>query len=116
MSSVSKTAEQLIYEAASDIGAVGPGEVLSAEDYAKFDTKLDSLLEELNESYSIYIADKNDIPNPYFLTLARLLGNVAGSAVVAAPMNDAAWQRDIQSLKRMAASRPAYSTLKNSYF
>lgn len=114
--SISKTSEQLIYEAAADIGAVGPGEVLSAEDYAKFDSKLDSLLEELNESHGIYIADKNDIPNPYFLTLARLLGNVAGSAVVAAPMNDAAWNRDVATLRRMAASRPTRQTLKTEYF
>lgn len=114
--SISKTAEQLIYEAASDIGAIGPGEVLSAEDYAKFDAKLDGLLDELNASHGIYISDKNDIPNAYFLTLARLLGNVAGSAVVAAPMNDAAWVRDVAALRRMAATRPTRQVLKTEYF
>lgn len=102
-----KTSTELINEAASDIGALGPGEALSADDFAKFDSKLDGLIEELNESEGVYIADKNEIPSAFFLPLARLLGNVAGAAVVGSPLNDAAWDRDVRLLRRMNRGKSA---------
>jgi len=100
-----KTSQQLIEEAASDIGALGPGEALSAEDYAKFDTKLDSLLEMLSASESIYFDNKEQIPTAAFLVLARLLGNVAAAPVVGSPLNDVAWDRDVNALRNIMRTR-----------
>lgn len=116
MATSTKTSQELIYEAAHDIGAIGPGEAMSAEDYAKFDGKLDSLLDQLNEQYSISIYDKEQIPAAYFMALARLLGNVAGAAIVAAPLNNDAWERDVAALRRMASTRPTGQVLKTDYF
>jgi hypothetical protein len=107
-----KTSAELINEAATDIGALGPGEALSAEDFATFDGKLDGLLETLNFEEGIYISDKDEIDFALFLPLARLLGNVSGSAVVGAPLNDDAWQRDVKSLKRMLFSKGSTEPLK----
>lgn len=114
--SITKTSAELIAEAATDIGALSPNEVLSSEDYATFDSKLDGLLETLNEDEELYFPDKEEIPFAAFLPLARLLGNVAGSAVVGAPLNDAAWERDVRALRRVYATKPTYQTTKAEYF
>ncbi len=115
MATLIKTAAELIDEAASDIGALGPGESLSAEDFVKFDNKLDSLLEMLSME-GVYIADKDEVPAAFFLPMARLLGNVAGAAVVGAPLNDPAWDRDVHLLRRLSASRATYEPIKADYY
>lgn len=114
--STTKTSAELINEAATDIGALGPGEALSAEDFATLSGKLDGLIETLNFEEEIYISDKEEIDAAYFLPLARLLGNVAGSAIVGAPLNDEAWVRDVRSLRKVIASRPTYTVIKTNYF
>jgi hypothetical protein len=113
---MSKTSLQLMNKAATDIGALGPGEALSTEDQATLDNNLDGLLETLNEEYKISIPDKEDITDSFFLPLARLLGNVSGPALVGAPLNDAAYARDVQSLRRIVSGRPTYAVLKGDYF
>ena len=111
-----KTSDQLINEAASDIGALGPGEALSAEDKAILQAKLDGLIDQLNAEEGVYIGDTEQIPDSMFLTLARLLGNVAGAALVGSPFNDDAWQRDIKTLRRVIAVAPSYAPSQGHYF
>jgi len=108
------TSSELIYEAAGDIGAVLPGEALSAEDYEAFDRRLDWMLDDI--ANVLYIGDKDAIPNIYCMTLSRMLGNLAGAKVVGTPLNREAWNMDKIHLRELAARDPTGETLKAVYY
>lgn len=109
------TADQVISEAAGDIGAVLPGESLAPEDYDKIDKKYTALIGLLS-GLDVYISDRDSIDDALFLPVTRMLGNIAGSPVVGAPLNDPAWDRDLKLLQRLTANKPTYETLKTQYF
>jgi hypothetical protein len=68
-----KTRADLINRALSVMGAVGAGQVASANDYALMDALLEPLLAELDLRGVVYVADPNIIDAPFFEHLARLL-------------------------------------------
>lgn len=112
---VTKTADEVINGAARDIRAIEPGESLSPEDYEAISIKYDGLIDLLG-GLNVYIDDKDSVDTALFLPLTRMLGNVAGAPVVAAPLNDEAWNRDLRLLQRLTATKPTFETLKAKYF
>ena len=76
---------------------------------------VEPLLSQLSKDNIVYIADSDDIPDEYFLPIARLLANVAGPRFGSA-MNEQAKQIDEAALRRLTAGSPTYETLRAEYF
>ena len=73
------------------------------------------LLAQLAQDEIVSIPDADEIPNEYFLSVARLLANVAGPRFGSA-MNEDARRIDEAALRRLTASRRTFETLKPDYF
>jgi len=87
----------------------------AVEDLDTIGEYVDPLLGQLAQDEIVLIADSNEIPNEYFLPIARLLANSAGPRFGTA-MDPAAKQMDENALRRLTAPRPTYETLKAEYF
>lgn len=70
-----RTRAELVQAALEILGIVGAGQTASAEDYAKADAALPSLLGELAQRRVVYVADPEAIDAAYFRQLAWLLAN-----------------------------------------
>lgn len=115
MVDTTKTRDQLIQRAAVNLGLVQPGESLSSEDQETLDNLVDPLLAQLLADDIVYVDDSEAIDVSIFLPLAAVLANYAGPSF-GAPINDAALYRDQETLRRITASRPTYSTQKAVYY
>ncbi len=76
---------------------------------------VDPLLAQLAKDEIVYIGDSDEIPDEYFLPIARLLANVAGPRFGSA-MNEQAKQIDEAALRRLTSAEPTYEVLKTTYF
>lgn len=115
MGDVVKTRAQVIERAGINLGAVQPGEPLSAEDYATLDNLLDPVIALLSADNVIEISDSDEFDVDIFLPLAACLANQAGPSFGSA-INDQAWIRDTGILRRIAATRPTFEAQKADYF
>jgi hypothetical protein len=115
MADLTKTRDELIERAATDLGLVQPGEALSSEDHDTLDNLVDPLIAQLNADRIVYIQDADDINVDVFLPLASLLANQAGPAF-GSPINDAALMRDHATLRRINSADPTYEVMKADYF
>lgn len=93
----------------------GPYDTPSAEDSAVMQTYLDPLLEQLSGEGICEVTDQDDIPEAWFLPLARLLANVAGPRF-GTPVNEDARIKDEAMLRRLTAAPPTYGPACASYF
>jgi len=115
MVDISKTREDLIHRAATEVGALASGQSLSAEDFATIDNLVDPLVQQLSFDGIVHVQDTDAIQPEHFLPLARLLANEAAISF------GQAYSRDIKItnetiLQRLTAMRPTYETLENDYF
>jgi hypothetical protein len=115
MVDISKTREDLIFRAATEVGALVAGQSLAAEDYDTFDNMIDPLCQQLSFDGVAHIQDTNAIQPEFFIPLARLLANETAISF------GQAWSRDIKIanetiLQRLTAMRPTYETLESDYF
>ena len=115
MVDVSKTREDLIYRAATEVGALASGQSLSAEDYETIDNLVDPLVQQLSFDGVVHVQDTDAIQPEHFIPLARLLANESAIGF------GQAYSRDIKIanetiLQRLTAMRPTYETLESDFF
>jgi hypothetical protein len=109
-----KTADNLIYKAASILGKAVAGEALGAVEYQTIDNCVDDVLEEISEI--VYIGDRDEIPRKYFLTIARLLAiNAAAEFAGTEPDPDQITKQESR-LRFLVARDPSYQTMQGHYF
>ena len=112
--SLSHTSEELINKAASILGKYVPGEALGAVEHDTIDRCIDDVLAELSKIVSI--SDRNDIPNLYFETVARILAIYAASEFSNTPLDLGAITQHEQRLRYLIAQTPTYEILQTVYF
>lgn len=110
-----KTSTELKTEAFSILTGMDPNSVPSADELNIFDVYLDPLFAQLKRDKIVTVYDKEEIPNEYFLPLARLLANVAGPRF-GSPMNEEAKLVDEAALRRMSAGETTYETVRFDNF
>lgn len=110
-----KTLQELETEAFAILTGMDPNSSPAAEDLAVIETYVDPLLSQLAADQIVYIADSDEIPNEYFLPVARLLANVCGPRFGSA-MNQDAKEADERTLRRLVASQPTYEPMEGHYF
>ena len=115
MVDISKTREDLIYRAATEVGALASGQSLAAEEYVTIDNLVDPLVQQLSFDGVVHVQDTNAIQPEHFIPLARLLANEAAISF------GQAYSRDVKIvnetiLLRLTAMRPTYETLQGEYF
>ena len=106
-----KTRQDLKNRAAKSLAIIEPGEALSPEDDDTLDDLVDPLIAQLAQDGIVYIDDSEEIDVVFFVPLARLLANIAGPDF-GSPINEAAKFRDENELRRLAAVKPTYQTLR----
>lgn len=77
MPDITKTRAQLREQAATELGIIGSGQSLSAEDADTLDNYIDPLVLDLSIRGIVYIGDTDAVESEFFLPLAKLLGNEA---------------------------------------
>ena len=115
-----KTPADVYDEALTAIGAVGSGQTASAEDTLVAKTAFRPLLEELAAIDVCYIAvdptddDAEDIPEEYFLPLAKVLANEIAPHF-GAPYDEGIRQLMLSRLRRLSHS-PSYSQTQQAEY
>lgn len=110
-----KTLNELKTEAFGILTGTDPSQTPPNEDLETIGQYVDPLLAQLEADQIVSVADQDEIPNEYFLPLARLLANVAGPRF-GAPVNDAARRMDEQTLRRMTSGKATYEIQRAVYY
>jgi hypothetical protein len=110
-----KTLTELKTEALGILVGLDPSQSPDVEDLDTIGKYVDPLLAQLAVDEIVYITDSNEIPNEYFLPLARLLANVSGPRF-GSPMNEDAKRIDEQALRRLTTGKPTYEPMKAVYY
>lgn len=110
-----KTSAQLKTEALSILTGMDPFQQPSKEELEVVGLYLDPLLYQLEADEICVVNDLEEIPDSWFLPLARLLANVAGPRF-GSPMNEEAKQIDEKVLRRLTAAQATYEPLNLDYF
>lgn len=109
-----KTADNLVYEVAGLLGKAVAGEALGQPEYETIDGNIDPVLAEIESI--VYIGDRDQIPNKYFQTIARLVAVHSAAKFSNAPVDLVEVQKHEQRLRYLVASGPTYQTMKVEYF
>ena len=109
-----KTADNLVYEVASILGKHVAGEPLGQPEYDTIDGNIDPVLSEIENI--VYIGDRDEIPNKYFQTIARLVAIHSSAKFSNAPADQAAISEHESRLRFLSASDPTYQLAQGSYF
>jgi hypothetical protein len=108
------TAEDLVNKAAAILGRYVPGEALGAVEHDTIDKCIDDVLEEISKI--VIIADRDEIPNMLFETIARLVAIYAAAEFSNAPPPLQAIADHEQRLRYLVARTPTYEVLRNYYY
>jgi len=109
-----RTADQLIYEAAAILGKAVAGEALGQPEYDTLNVNVDDVLAEV--SSIVFIGDRDEIPERFFMTLARLLAIHAAAKFSNQPVDMAQVLIHEDRLRGLAAAPPTYEILRVNYF
>jgi hypothetical protein len=112
---MSKTSAELKVEALSILTGMDPNQEPEIEEITAVGNYLEPLLEQLRVDGICFVQDEEEIPDEWFLPLARLLANVAGPRF-GSPMNEEAKQVDEMVLRRLTAATVTYEPLQAEYF
>lgn len=104
------TADDLIYEAASILGKAVAGESIGSVEYETINPCLDRVLSEV--SNLVYIGDRDDIPDRYFQTIARLVAIHAAAKFANAPVDLSAVREHEDRLQYLASGGRSRRTLR----
>jgi hypothetical protein len=111
---LSHTSEQLINKAAAILGKYVPGEALGPVEHDTINACIDDVLAELSKI--VAIPDRDDIPNLYFETVARILAVYAAAEFSNTPLDLGAIMQHEQRLRYLIANTPTYEVLKTNFF
>lgn len=111
---LSHTSEELINKAAAILGKFVPGEALGAVEHDTIDGCIDDVIAEL--SRIVAIPDRDDIPNLYFETMARILAIYAAAEFSNQPLDLNAVRDHEMRLRELIANTPTYEILRTNYF
>lgn len=110
----SKTAENLVYEVASILGKSVVGEAPGQPEYDTIDGNIDPVLAEIEEI--VYVGDRDDIPNKYFQTIARLVAVHSSAKFSNAPVDQTEITKHEARLRFLSAQNPTYQIAQGEYF
>ncbi len=111
---MSKTADNLVYEVAAILGKAVAGEALGQPEYDTIDNNIDPVLAEIENI--VYVGDRDDIPDRYFQTIARLVAVHSAAKFSNAPVDLVEVTKHENRLRDLAASQPTYQTQKAVYY
>ncbi len=111
---MSKTADNLVYEVASILGKAVAGEALGQPEYNTIEGNIDPVLAEIQSI--VYVGDRDEIPDEYFQTIARLVAIHSAAKFSNAPVDLEQITRHESRLRYLAASAPTYQILRAEYF
>jgi hypothetical protein len=110
-----KTSTELKTEALSILTGMDPNQEPEIEELTAVGNYLEPLLEQLRVDGICFVQDEEEIPDEWFLPLARLLANVSGPRF-GSPMNEEAKLVDEMVLRRLTAAPQTYEPLQAEYF
>lgn len=102
---MSKTQAELIDKAFRIATGLDPFQDPGVEEIAPLKAIIPPLFEQLAADNICVVQDPNDIPDAWFLPLARLLANTCAPDLSGAAMDEAAKQTDEETLRRL--TKPA---------
>lgn len=108
------TSDDLINKAAAILGKYVPGEALGAIEHDTIDRCIDDVLEEVSKI--VIVADRDEIPNILFETIARLVALYAAASFSNAPPPLDAINEHEMRLRYLVAQTPTYEVLRSNYF
>ena len=107
------TSEELINRTAALLGKFVPGEALGAIEHDTIDRCINSVLAELAK---IVIIDREQIPDIYFETAARLCAIYAAADFSNVPRDMQAVKEHESRLHYLVSETPTYEVLRGNYF
>lgn len=110
---MSKTAENLIYEVAGILRIAVAGEALGSIEHDTINDCIDPVLAEIAD---IVYCDRDDIPDRYFQTIARLVSVHAAAKFSGATVDLEVVKQHEARLQYLAAPTATYATLKAVYY
>jgi hypothetical protein len=107
------TSEELINRTAALLGKFVPGEALGAVEHDTIDRCIDNVLAEMSK---IVVVDKEQVPNIYFETAARLCAIYAAADFSNQPLDLQAVKQHEIRLNYLVSQMPTYEVLRTDYF
>ena len=111
--SIYRTDEELINRTAAILGRYVPGEALGAVEHDTISRCIDSVLAEVSK---IIIIDREQIPNQYFETAARICAIYAAADFSNQPLDLGAVTQHEMRLHYLVSQSPTYEVLQTEYF
>jgi hypothetical protein len=111
--SLTHTSEELINRTAALLGRFVPGEALGSVEHDTISRCLDDVLAEIAK---IVVIDREQIPNAYFETTARLCAIYAAADFSNAPLDLGAVDQHEMRLRYLIAQTPTYEVLEVNFF
>ena len=111
--SIYHTSEELINRTAALLGKFVPGEALGAIEHDTIDRCINSVLAELAK---IVLIDREQIPDQYFETAARLCAIYAAADFSNVPLDLQAVKQHESRLHYLVSQTPTYEVLRTEYF
>ena len=111
--SIYHTSEELINRTAALLGKFVTGEALGAIEHDTIDRCIDDVLAEISKIVVIY---KEQVPNIYFETAARLCAIYAASDFSNQPLDLRAVDQHEKRLYYLVSQTPTYEVLAGNYF
>ena len=112
--SIYHSSEELINRTAALLGKFVPGEALGAVEHDTIDRCINDVLSELSKI--AYIPDRNDIPNLYFETVARVVAIYASAEFSNQPLDLRAVEQHERRLHYLVSQTPTYEVIRTEYF
>lgn len=109
-----KTADNLVYEVAAILGKAVAGEALGSVEYDTINGNIDPVLAEI-ESIA-YVGDRDDIPDVFFQTIARLVAVHSAAKFSNAPVDLALVEQHEQRLRYLSSIMPTYEPSRGEYY
>src|SRR6188768_2957462 len=111
--SLYRTDEELINRTAALLGKFVPGEALGSIEHDTISRCIDSVLAELDK---IVVINREQIPNAYFETVARLCAIYAAADFSNQPLDLGAVAQHEMRLHYLLSQSPTYEVLRTDYF
>jgi len=111
--SLTHSSDELINRTAALLGKFVPGEALGAVESDTISRCIDDVLAEVGK---IVVIDKEQVPNAYFETVARLCAIYAAADFSNQPLDLQAVLNHEQRLRYLVAQSPTYEVLATNFF